>query len=87
MKEFEKKLIKDKKLFGLLEKEFNSISKMKNDKIDLFLKNYKDELDEISKDRNWKLWFKMLKKNFKKENDKLKEIKEKSNKTENKKKN
>ena len=86
MKEFEKKLIKDKKLFGLLEKEFNSISKMKNDKIDLFLKNYKDELDEISKDRNWKLWFKMLKKNFKKENDKLKEIKEKSNKTENKKK-
>ena len=72
MKEFEKNLIKDKKLIDLLEKEFKSISKMKNDKIDLFLKNYKDELDEISKDRNWKLWFKMLKKNFKKENDKIK---------------
>ena len=70
MKDFEKKLIKNDELISLLERDFKSISKMKTGKVTLFIQKYEKELKEISESRNWELWFKTLKKKYKKESEK-----------------
>ena len=56
MKEFEKELIKDDKLRKLVLKHFKKINKIKKDNINEFITKYKEELDEISTKKNWKLW-------------------------------
>ena len=88
MTEIEKEIIQDEKLLELILSEFKKINKIKADKIDAFIEQNQEELDKISKGRNWKVWLLSRKKKYKQLIKKKKEDKEdkKENKKENKKK-
>jgi len=76
MTEIEKEIVPDEKLLELIHRDFKKISKIKSDKISDFIEKNQEELDKISKGRNWRVWLSKIKKKYKKRMKETKETKE-----------
>ena len=57
----DQQIIKDKELLSLIKQKYKSLSKID---IDEFVEENNETLKEMNSNRNWKEWFRLIKKNI-----------------------